>query len=321
MPSNPLTALDREEIRAGIERGDNDVAIAAALGRHPATIGREIRRNGGRAAYTATAAEARAVACRARPKTPLLADTDLSWHVTKRLLAGDSPMTISIELARGTRDGYTATISHETIYQGIYAPRRVGLPTKVYKLLHRRRPRRRLRGRRHSQQRSSPLGTFNIIGSRPAIAAERIELGHLEGDQIIGARNRSAIITIFDRTSRHLWLARHDHPTGGYNADTTATAVTALITQIPPGLRRTLTWDRGTEMANHPDITNATRIDIYFCDPHKPWQRPTNENGNGLIRRWLPKGTDLSTYTQDDLDRISYRINTIPRRSLGEVVP
>lgn len=317
MPANPLTARDREEIRAGIVRGDSDADIGRAIGRHRSTIGAEIARNGGRCAYTATAAEARAVACRARPKTRrLAADAALGWHVTKRLLSGDSPMTISIELDRGTHDGYTAKISHETIYQGIYAPRTVGLPTKAYKLLHRRRPRRRRRGQRHSQQRSSPLGVFNTIHTRPAATDDRVEVGHLEGDQIIGARNRSAIITIFDRATRYVWLVRHDSADGRYDAHTTAAAVTAVIEQIPPVLRCTLTWDRGSEMAGHHSITDTTGIAIFFCDPHKPWQRPTNENGNGLLRRWLPKGTDLSIHTQHDLDRIAHRINTIPRRSL-----
>ena len=139
MPAVALTALEREEIRLGIVRGDDDAAIAVALGRHRCTIGRELARNGGRDGDTATAAEARAVACRARPKSPLLAtDRDLGWWVTKRLLVGDSPMTISIELARGTHER-TAKISHETIYQAIYQPARSGLPNRAYKLLHRRR--------------------------------------------------------------------------------------------------------------------------------------------------------------------------------------
>lgn len=155
MPANPLTASDREQIRAGIERGDSDACIARGLGRHRSTIGREIACNGGRAAYTATKAQVRADKARLRPKAPMLvAEPELAWQVTKRLVAGDSPMTISIELAQGLH-GYTANISHETIYQGVYAPKRHGLPTKVYKMLHRRRPRRRHTGQRHSQQRSA----------------------------------------------------------------------------------------------------------------------------------------------------------------------
>jgi len=317
MPANPLTASDREQIRAGIERGDSDACIARGLGRHRSTIGREIACNGGRAAYTATKAQVRADKARLRPKAPMLvAEPELAWQVTKRLVAGDSPMTISIELAQGLH-GYTANISHETIYQGVYAPKRHGLPTKVYKMLHRRRPRRRHTGQRHSQQRSSVLGQFNIIHNRPPAAEARAEVGHLEGDQIIGARNQSAIITLVDRKTRYLWLARHDTPNCAYTALSTQHALTATLETIPPELRLTLTWDRGSEMANHPAIAQATGIDIYFCDPHKPWQRPTNENTNGLIRRWLPKGTDLSIYTQADLDRIAHHINTIPRRSLG----
>jgi transposase, IS30 family len=167
------------------------------------------------------------------------------------------------------------------------------------------------------RQRSSPLGDFNGIATRPAAADDRIEVGHHEGDQIIGARNASAVLTIVDRATRYLWLAAHDHPTGAYSARTTTDAVVAVLDQIPPELRRTLTWDRGSEMADHHTIAKLSGIDIYFCDPHKPWQRPVNENTNGLIHRWLPKGTDLSIHTQAGLDRIAARINTIPRRSLG----
>jgi len=317
MPANPLSALEREDILIGIERGDSNAKIAARLGRHRATVGREIDRNGGRDTYSAAAAQDRVLRCRARPKTTILAgNPELCWHVTKRLLAGDSPMTISIELSRGLH-GVTASISHETIYQGIYNPTESGMAKRCWKLLHNRRPRRRRRGQRHGQQRSSPLGEFNPISSRPPVAQERTEVGHLEGDLIIGARNRSAVIPIFDRTTRFLWLARHDDPDGRYNAETTKNAVIDVLEQIPAGLRRTLTWDRGSEMTEHHAIAEATGIDIYFCDAHAPWQRPTSENGNRLIRHWLPKGTDLSIYSQHDLDRIAHRINTIPRRSLG----
>ncbi|MBK6856961.1 MAG: IS30 family transposase [Microthrixaceae bacterium] len=142
----------------------------------------------------------------------LVAEPELAWQVTKRLVAGDSPMTISIELAQGLH-GYTANISHETIYQGVYAPKRHGLPTKVHKMLHRRRPRRRHTGQRHSQQRSSVLGQFNIIHNRPPAAEARAEVGHLEGDQIIGARNQSAIITLVDRKTGTCGSPATTHPT------------------------------------------------------------------------------------------------------------
>lgn len=315
MPAEALTAPEREEIRAGIERGETGASIAGRLGRHRSTIGREVARNGGRDRYTATGAQARADACRTRPKTPrLVADPTLAAHVTARLEALDSPMTISVELARGTH-GYTAAVSHETIYQSIYAHGRRGLRRGLHTGLHRRR-----RCRKHRRgagealpDKVSPLGAFNLIHTRPPEAAARSEIGHLEGDLIIGSFNRSAIATIFDRKSRHCWLAefpdRHD-------ATETLAAVGEILNRIPPALRRTLTWDQGREMARHHDLAELYGIDVYFADPHSPWQRPTNENGNGLIRRYVGKGTDLNRYRATDLRAIEHRLNTMPRRSL-----
>lgn len=316
MPAEPLTASEREEIRAGICRGESNIEIAARIGRHRLTIGREIGLNGGRADYTARAAQTRADHQRSRPKVAKLeADPDLAAHVTARLKAKDSPMTISIELARGTH-GITAEISHECIYQGIYAQGTRGLDKGLHTGLHRKhrcRKRRRRPGEA-SPSKTSPLGEFNLIHNRPPIAAERTEVGHLEGDLICGAFNRSAIVTVFDRASRYLWLA--DFP-GRHDADETLAAVGEILERIPEHLRRTLTWDQGSEMARHTDLATLHGIDTYFADPHSPWQRPTNENGNGLIRRYVGKGTNLTTYTNHDLRLIEYRINTIPRRSLN----
>ncbi len=160
---------------------------------------------------------------------------------------------------------------------------------------------------------AGPLGEFNLIGLRPQVAGTRTEVGHLEGDLIVGAFNRSAIVTMFDRTSRHLWLA--DLPEG-HGADATLAALVEILERIPTTLRRTLTWDQGREMARHADLAELCGIDVYFAEPHSPWQRPTNENGNGLIRRYVGKSTDLNRYTHDDLRAIEHRINTIPRRSL-----
>lgn len=315
MPAEPLTAPEREEIRAGIERTETDGQIGLRLGRHRTTINAEITRNGGRALYSATAAQTRADAQRARPKAPkLVKDPALGAHVTARLEAKDSPMTISIELDRGTH-GVTASISHECIYQAIYAAGDRGLRRGLHTGLHRRR-----RCRKHRRAptealpaKASPLGTFNLIHTRPPEAEARSEVGHLEGDLIIGAFNRSAIATVFDRASRHLWLA--DFP-ASHDADETLAAVGEIINRIPEPLRRTLTWDQGREMARHADLAQLWGIDVYFADPHSPWQRPTNENGNGLIRRYVGKSTNLATHPATDLRLIEYRINTIPRRSL-----
>ncbi|MDH4147265.1 MAG: IS30 family transposase [Acidimicrobiia bacterium] len=314
MPARPLCAPEREEIRAGIERGEADSAIALRLDRQRGTVNAEIGRNGGRAGYSAVAAQGRADALRSRPKVPkLVADRVLAAHVQLRLEAKDSPMTISIELARGVH-GIVASLSHECIYQGVYAHGTRGLRRGLHAGLHRaRRCRKHRRPAGETAAKASPLGVFNPIRLRPPIADARTEVGHLEGDLIVGAFNRSAIATVFDRASRHLWLA--DFPED-HGADATLAALAEVLERIPEPLRRTLTWDQGREMARHQDLAALAGIDIYFAEPHSPWQRPTNENGNGLIRRYVGKSTDLSRFTPDDLRAIEHRINTTPRRSL-----
>ena len=316
MPAEPLTLNEREEIRAGIERDDTWVGLAQVLDRHRCTISDEVARNGGRDAYRAVAAQARADAERARPKVPVLvADPALAAHVEARLRAKDSPMTIAVELATGVFPEVAGVVSHESIYQAVHAHGTRGLPKGLHTGLH--------RGRRCRKHRppagieppatTGPLGLFNLIGLRPADADGRERVGHLEGDLIVGAFNRSAIATVFDRASRHLWLA--DFPED-HGADATLAALVELIDRIPEPLRLTLTWDQGREMARHRDLAELAGIDIYFAEPHSPWQRPTNENGNGLIRRYVGKSTNLATFTADDLRAIEHRINTMPRRSL-----
>lgn len=314
MPARPLTAPEREEIRAGIERGETDGEIADRLDRLRTTINAEISRNGGRSDYSATAAQARSDAQRARPKVPkLVADPALAAHVTARLEAKDSPMTIAVELAGGVH-GVVPQLSHECIYQAVYGHGRRGLRRGLHSGLHRRRRCRKHRRPAGEEAKASPLGEFNLIGARPAIADARVEVGHLEGDLIVGSFNRSAIATVFDRASRHLWLA--DFPED-HGADATLAALCEVLERIPEPLRRTLTWDQGREMARHADLAELCRIDVFFAEPHSPWQRPTNENGNGLIRRYVGKSTDLSRFAPADLRLIEHRVNTMPRRSLG----
>lgn len=314
MPALPLTLHDREEIRAGIERGETDDMIAGRLGRHRSTINAELNRNGGRVLYTAVAAQARTDSRRQRPKTAkLVADPVLAAHVSERLQAKDSPMRIAVELTRGVY-GNLGSVSHECIYQAVYAHGRRGLPKNLHTGLHRRRRCRKHRRDQPVQPPAGPLGVFTPISRRPAIASKRTEVGHLEGDLIIGSFNRSAIVTVFDRASRYLWLA--DMPEG-HGADATLAAMIELCERIPEPLRRTLTWDQGREMARHTDLAAAVEIDVYFAEPHSPWQRPTNENGNCLIRRYVGKSTNLNTYKPDDLRAIEHRINTIPRRTLN----
>lgn len=311
MPANPLALEEREEIRAGIERNESSAEIARVLCRHRSTVSEEIRRNGGRRGYSAVRAERRCSERRARPKIArLVADSRLAAHVTKRLEAKDSPMTISIELARGVW-AITESISHECIYQAIYNPGR-GLDPGLHHGLHLKRRRRKRRGQPKSPSTHS-LGSFNPISSRPAVADQRSEVGHIEGDLIVGAYNRSAIVTLFDRSSRYLWLST----VASKSAADVFEAMLKTLQRIPAPLRLTLTWDQGAEMARHAELSKRRRIDIYIADPKAPWQRPTNENGNALVRRYVGKGTDLSTYTTRDLRRIEHRINTIPRRSLN----
>ena len=313
MPGDALSAGEREEIRAGIERDDSLRAIARDLGRHPATICREVKRNGGHRWYNAGKAQRRADRQRCRPKVAkLVADEGLAAHVSGCLVAKDSPTTISIELARGVH-GFTASISPECIYQAIYAGGARGLDRGLHKGLHLKRRRRRSRTCTHNPGVTHPLGVFTLISQRPPIALERSEVGHFEGDLIVGAYNRSALVTIFDRASRYLWLAGLTNKT----AEATFETVCRTLERIPERVRHTLAWDQGSEMARHHLIAELCRIDIYFADPKSPWQRPTNENGNALVRRYVGKGTDLAIYTPAQLQAIETRINTIPRRSLG----
>lgn len=313
MPANPLSLREREEIRSGIVRDETATSIAGRLGRHRCTISLEMSRNGGREKYRAYRAHDRAAEQRRRPKPPLLERCpELASHVVCRLEAKDSPMTIAVELINGVYPDVVETVSHETIYRAIYN-HRSALPRDIHKCLHRRRRQRFHRGARRPNPQAW-RDELPRITERPEIADARSEVGHLEGDLIIGSNKGSAIITVFDRTSRHLWMARLSD---GRTAAKTLVALTKLVRRIPPPLRRTLTWDQGGEMALHAELATRCGIAVYFAEAHSPWQRPTNENGNGLIRRYVGKGTDLSRFSATDLRGIEDRINTMPRRVLG----
>lgn len=309
MSGRALSLDEREVIAVGIAAGRSVVETAAELGRDPSTIRREIARHGGRHHYSAVRAHRRARRSRARPKLSRLeADPVLASYIAARLALRDSPMTIAIELARGTNN-VTASISHECIYQAIYQRR--GLPAEARHGLHLRRRRRKHRTAQPSLSHS--LQDFRPIAERPAIALDRSEVGHLEGDLITGAYNRSAMITIFDRASRRLWLAK----TTNKSADAVYTALVETLSTIPTEMRRTLAWDQGSELARHRDLERVCDIKIYIADKNSPWQRPTNENGNAFVRRYVGKGTDLNTISNQRRRWIEHRINTTPRRSLG----
>ena len=300
-----LDVGEREEIRVGLAAGESLRQIARRLGRCASTVCREVARNGGRSRYQAAAAQRRADRQRRRPKpTRFETDAELAGRVAQRLAAKDSPMAIA----------RSEGVSHETIYQAIYAAGGRGLPCGLHHHLHHRRRRRRCR--RHGEQptRRSPLGVFRPIAARPEAAAAREEIGHFEGDLIIGERGRSAVITLVDRATCFAMLGQLP---GAHDADAVLDRLARLFARLPDAGYHTLTWDQGREMAAWTRLEHITGIDVYFADPHSPWQRPVNENFNGLLRRWLPKSTDLAGYDQDDLDTIARQINHMPRRSLG----
>ncbi len=316
MPGVPLTLPERVQIQVGVAASESSRSIGARLDRPTSTVTRELKRNGGRSGYCSVAAQGRAATGVLRHRvTRLEGDVVLAAHVEARLVALDSPMTIAIELGRGVYPEVAGRVSHETIYRAVYAHGKAGLAKGLHAKLHRRR---RCRKRRlpagEKPTKRSALGSFNLIGLRPPEADGRTQVGHLEGDLICGSFNRSAIATVFDRASRYCWLA---DLRDGHDAESTLAALIELIERIDPALRLTLTWDQGTEMASHELLASATGIDIYFAEPHSPWQRPTNENGNGLLRRYVGKGTDLGVYTPQDLRAIEHRLNTMPRRIHG----
>jgi IS30 family transposase len=234
----------------------------------------------------------------------LVADPELAAELMALMRLRYAPQTCVRMLAEQGRH-----VSHETVYRACYEPGR-GLGEEAWKLLPRRRQRRKHAGRKWGIASRNPLGDPVSVHQRHPIAVLRVQPGHLEGDLLIGAHNRSAVLTLCERVTRYTFLAELPH---GYGTQHLAAVLCDLLDAIPPAMRRSLTWDQGREMKYWADVQAATGTPIYFCDPHSPWQRPTVENNNGILRRWLPKGTDLSRHSQTDLDRITYLINHMPR--------
>ncbi|MCS6576460.1 MULTISPECIES: IS30 family transposase [Curtobacterium] len=293
-------------------------AIAKALGRAPSTISRELSRNAAaNGNYRPYSAEKQCRVRARRPKPRKLDRVELALQVELRLVRNWSPEQIRDDLARTFPNRPEMHVSHETIYQSLFVQGRGHLRADLHKHLRTGRALRRHRGepRRASW---SKIRDMVLISERPAEADDRAIPGHWEGDLIVGINARSAIGTLVERTTRYVMLL---HLPNGHSADAVRDAMIPTIQALPEHLRRSLTWDQGTELARHKDITLTTDLAIYFCDPHKPWQRGSNENTNGLLRQYFPKSTDLSVHSPERLLEVATELNARPRKILGGISP
>jgi len=311
-----LSLAEREEISRGLAAGESYRAIGRRIGRAPSTVLREVRAlRRGRRGYRGWRGELRRDRDVCRPRTAKLArDPRLRGLVEGYLRQRWSPQQIARRLRHDHPDAPELWVSHETIYQSLFVQGRGALRAELTRYLRTGRARRRPHGRTGV---GGQLRDMVLISERPAEVEDRAVPGHWEGDLIIGAFNRSAIGTLVERQSRYVLLVALRGRTPGHVRE----ALTAQILSLPEQLRRTLTWDRGKEMAEHVRFTVDTGIQIYFCDPHSPWQRGSNENTNGLLRQYFPKGTDLSRHSQAELDAVAAELNGRPRETLGWLKP
>ncbi len=316
-PALRLSLAEREEISRGLAKGHTVTAIAKPLGRSVSTVSREVRRNSGINGYRAVRADRMAQARTRRTRPPKLAT-----HLALRAVVEDglkrrrSPQQISERLKLDYPDDPSMRVSHETIYTSLFVQAKRGLPGELTVHLRTRRVRRRLHRRVFVG--SARVRDLVPIGRRPAEVESRLVLGHWEGDLLVGRGGISRIATLVERVTRYLVLV---HLPDGGGTDSVITALAATVQGLPSELRRSLTWDRGTEMTKHGLFTEATAVPVFFCDAYSPWQRGTNENTNGLLRQYLPKGTDLSVHSADDLQAIADELNDRPRRVLGWHTP
>ena len=311
-----LSLSEREEISRGIAAKCSIRSIARSLARAPSTVSREIRRNGGYHDYRAAQADAQAWDRARRPKPCKLVMYPKLQHIVSAKLALDwSPQQIAGWLKRQYPKDERYHVSHETIYRSLFIQARGALKKELQQHLRRKRSIRRSQVRRQDERRGQ-LKDIICISERPASVEDRAVPGHWEGDLLAGSKS-SYIVTLVERHSRYLMLARVA------NKDTQS-VVDALIKQarnLPTELYRSLTWDRGKELADHKRFKLETDIAVYFCDPKSPWQRGSNENTNGLLRQYFPKGTDLSVHSQEQLDQVARRMNERPRETLGFETP
>jgi IS30 family transposase len=308
-----LSLAEREEISRGLAAGEPVREIARRLGRAPSTVCREVAANGGRDQYRACAADRRAVRRMRRSKPAKLARCPrLREAVESKLELRWSPQQIAAWLRISYPDDPEMRVSHETIYLSLFVQSKGALRKELARYLRRGRARRRPRGLSVSNGQGQLRGTVHI-SQRPAEASDRAVPGHWEGDLLFGTRS-STVATLVERKSRFVMLV---HLPGSHTAGVVADALADAITRLPSQLRRSITWDQGKEMAGHARFSVATGVPVYFCDPHSPWQRGSNENTNGLLRQYFPRSTDFRALTQRDLDAVAAELNDRPRQTLG----
>ena len=313
-----LSIVDRVAIADGLLAKESLRTIAGWIGKNVSTVSREIRARSAEGRYLPYHADRAAAAARTRPKqSKLVVNAVLRTAVQEGLSRKLSPEQISHRLRRDHPDDESMRVSHETIYQALYFQARGGLKREVQQALRTGRTRRkphRKEGERY-QRFADPMV---MISDRPAEVEDRAVPGHWEGDLITGEKNQTAIGTLVERSTRYTMLV---HLPGSHDAETVRDALIATMSTLPAHLRGSLTWDQGCEMAGHKQFAMATDMAVYFCDPASPWQRGTNENTNGLLRQYFPKGTDLSAYGPEDLEHVAQQLNGRPRKTLDWETP
>lgn len=312
-----LTLAEREEISRSVVSGDSIVSVANRLGRAPSTVSREIKRNGGSQGYRANRADQLAWDRARRPKTCKLVDNrPLARLVASKLELQWSPEQIAGWLKHAYPVNEDYHVSHETIYRSLYIQARGALKKELLEHLRRSRAMRRSRHHTMKTETHGRIRDAVSISERPAAVEDRAIPGHWEGDLLFGDAS-SQIATLVERQTRFVMLVK----TTGKDTETVVNALINHAVKLPQELYKSLTWDRGKELAGHKRFTVATDIKIYFCDPHAPWQRGSNENTNGLLRQYFPKGMDISTYSQSKLNAVARRLNERPRKTLNFQTP
>ncbi len=319
MPGVRLGAEERQAIEVALARDEPFATMARRLHRPTSTVSREVNDNGGRDGYRAMAAQRASNARARRPKVrKLVANVTLAAVVAEGLVKRWSPAEVAARLVLDHPDDPEMRVSHETIYTSLYLQGKGGLKRELIAALRSGRLRRRPRRRGENAKRANVLGSITPISARPPEAADRAFPGHWEGDLIMGAFNRSALVTVVERRSRFLLLG--DLPEG-HDAQAVYACLIELTADLPDAVRRSLTWDQGREMANWAQLQADADIDVFFCDPHSPWQRPSNEHMNGLLRQYFPKGTDLNNVSLEQVRFVAAEMNGRPRKVLGWRTP